>query len=71
MKQASCTTKKDDKMGGDVARVGEMINPYVLVGKPKGNRPLGLPRCRLQNIIKMGHKEIQCDLRGLNSCGSG
>jgi hypothetical protein len=30
------------EIGGHVARLGEMRNPYnILVGKPEGKRPLG------------------------------
>jgi hypothetical protein len=36
------------------ARIGEKRNPYrILVGKPEGKRPLGRPRRRLMNNIKM------------------
>jgi hypothetical protein len=30
----------------------------VLVGKPEGKRPLGRPRCRLENNIKMDLREV-------------
>ena len=30
----------------------------VLVGKPKGKRPLGRPRCRQEDNIKMGLQEV-------------
>jgi hypothetical protein len=30
----------------------------VLVGKPKGKRPLGKPRCRYEDGIRMNHREI-------------
>jgi hypothetical protein len=30
----------------------------VLVGKPEGKRPLGTPRCRWENNIKIYLKEI-------------
>ena len=30
----------------------------VLVGKPEGKRPLGRPRCRWENNIKMDLQEI-------------
>ena len=30
----------------------------VLVGKPEGNRPLGRPRCRLEDNIKMDLQEV-------------
>jgi hypothetical protein len=32
----------------------------VLVGKPEGNRPLGRPRCKRKNNIKMEHQEVVC-----------
>jgi hypothetical protein len=38
--------------------MGEKRNAYkILVGKPEGKRPLGKPRCRWVNNIKMylGH----------------
>jgi hypothetical protein len=28
--------------------------------KPEGKRPLGRPRCRCENDIRMYHKEIGC-----------
>ena len=30
----------------------------VLVGKPEGKRPLGRPRCRWEDNIKMGLQEV-------------
>jgi hypothetical protein len=39
---------------GKVARMGEKRNAYrILVGKPEGKRPLGRPRRRWSNTIKM------------------
>jgi hypothetical protein len=39
---------------GHVARMGEKRNAYrLLVGKPEGKRPLGRPRCRWVDNIKM------------------
>jgi hypothetical protein len=32
----------------------------VLVGKPEGKRPLGRPRCRLEDNIKMDLQEVGC-----------
>ena len=32
----------------------------VLVGKPEGKRPLGRPRCRWDDNIKMGLQEVGC-----------
>jgi hypothetical protein len=44
---------------GHVARRGEVRNMYrVLVGKPKGKRPLGRPRRRWEGGIKMDLGEI-------------
>lgn len=40
-----------------VAYMGEMINAYaVLVGIPEENIPLGIPRCRWVNNIKLDLK---------------
>jgi hypothetical protein len=42
-----------------VARMGEKRNVYrLLAGKPEGKRPLGRPRRRWMNNIKMGLLEI-------------
>jgi hypothetical protein len=30
----------------------------VLVGRPEGKRPLGRPRCRWEDNIKLDHREI-------------
>jgi hypothetical protein len=39
--------------------MGEKRNVYrLLVGKPEGKRPLGRPRCRWMNNIKMDLLEI-------------
>jgi len=32
----------------------------VLVGKPEGNRPLRIPRCRWKDNIKMDLQEVGC-----------
>jgi hypothetical protein len=40
--------------------MGQKRNAYkVLVGKPEGNRPLKIPRCRWEDNIKMDPKEIR------------
>jgi len=40
--------------GGHVARMGEERGVYrVLVGTPEGRRPLGRPRCRWVDNIRM------------------
>ena len=37
-------------------------NTYkILVGKPKGKRPLGRPRYRWEDIIEMDLREVDCD----------
>jgi hypothetical protein len=47
------------RWAGHVARMGEGINVYrVLVGKPEGKRPLGRPRRRWEDGIKMDLREI-------------
>jgi hypothetical protein len=39
--------------------MGEKKNAYrILVGNPEGKRPLGRPRCRWEDNIKMDLKEI-------------
>jgi hypothetical protein len=44
---------------GHVARMEEKRNAYrILVGKPKGKRPLGRPRCRWVDNIKIDLREI-------------
>jgi hypothetical protein len=41
---------------------GENKNAYmILVGKPKGKRPLGKPRCWWVDNIKMDPREIGWD----------
>jgi hypothetical protein len=38
--------------------VGEKRNAYrILVGKPEGNRPIGRPRCRWVDNIKMNLRD--------------
>jgi hypothetical protein len=42
-----------------VARIGEKKNAYrVFVGKPEGKRPLGRPRLRWRDRIKMDFGEV-------------
>jgi len=46
---------------GHVACMGERRGVYrVLVEKPEGTRPLGRPRRRWENNIKMDLKEMGC-----------
>jgi transposase len=45
-----------------VARMGEGRGAYrVLVGRPEGKRPLGRPRCRWVDNIKMNLRKIGTD----------
>jgi hypothetical protein len=42
-----------------VARMGEVRGAYnSLVGSPEGRRPLGRPRCKWEDNIKMNLREI-------------
>jgi hypothetical protein len=44
---------------GHVARMGEVRGAYIiLVGRPEGRRPLGRPRRRWEDNIKMDLREI-------------
>jgi hypothetical protein len=46
-------------MGGVSSTNGENMNVYrILVGKPEGKRPLGKPRRRWEDNIKMNLREI-------------
>ena len=46
---------------GHVARMGEEMGVYrVLVGKPEGRRPLGRPRRRWVDNVRMDLQEVGC-----------
>jgi hypothetical protein len=46
---------------GHVARMGETRGVYkILVGKPEGKRPLGRPKLRWEDNIKMDLQEVGC-----------
>jgi hypothetical protein len=50
------------RCAGHVARMGEGRGVYrVLVGRPEGKRPLGRPRRRWEDNIKMDLREIGID----------
>jgi hypothetical protein len=52
--------------------MGEVRGAYnILVGRPEGRRPLGKPRCRWEDNIKMDLREIGFLGFGLDSLGSG
>ena len=47
------------RWAGHVVRMGERRGVYrVLVGKSEGKRPLGRPRCRWEDNIKMDLQEV-------------
>jgi hypothetical protein len=48
------------RWAGHVARMGERRGAYrALVGKPEGRRPLGRPRRRWEDNIKIGLREVE------------
>jgi hypothetical protein len=52
--------------------MGEKRNAYrILVGKPEGQRPLGRPRRRWVDDIKMDLRDIDWEGMGLDRAGSG
>jgi hypothetical protein len=57
---------------GHVACMGEGRGVYrILVGRPKGKRLLGRPRCRWEDNIKIDLREIGIDWDKLDLAGSG
>ena len=57
------------RWAGHVARMGEGRGVYrVLVGEPEGRRPLGQPRRRWVDNIRMDLQEVGC---GLDWAGPG
>jgi hypothetical protein len=57
---------------GHVARMGEVRGAYnILAVKPEGMRPLGRPRRRWEDNIKMDHGKIWFGGCRLDSFGSG
>jgi hypothetical protein len=47
------------RWAGHVAHMEEVRGAYnILVGRPEGSRPLGRPRCRWEDNIKMDLREI-------------
>jgi hypothetical protein len=53
------------RWAGHVARMGKKRNAYsILVGKPEGKRPLGRPRRRWVDNIKIDLREIGWDRSG-------
>jgi len=55
------------RWAGHVARMGEKRGVCrVLVGKPEGKRPLGRPRRRWEDNIKMDLQEVECEVMDWN-----
>jgi hypothetical protein len=55
------TKSRRKRWAGHVARMGEGRGVYrYLVGKPEGKRPLGRPRRRWEDNIKMDLQEVGC-----------
>jgi len=49
------------RWAGHVARMEETSGVYrVLLGKPEGKRPLGRPRRRWEDNVKMDLQELGC-----------
>jgi hypothetical protein len=61
MKSLMIFKSRSVRCAGHVARMGERIDVYrVLMGKPEGKRPLGRPRRRWEDNIKMDLQEVGC-----------
>ena len=55
------TKSRRMRWAGHVARMGEEMGVYmVLLGKPEGKRPLGRPRRRWVDNIRMDLQEVRC-----------
>jgi len=51
---------KNDEMGGRIGAYGGRRGAYrVLVGRREGRRPLGRPRCRWEDNIKMDLQTVE------------
>jgi len=48
------------RWAGHVSRMGERGVYRVMLGKPEGKRPLGRPRRRWEDNIKMDLQEVGC-----------
>jgi hypothetical protein len=54
-------TSRRMRYSGHVARLGERRGVFRgLLGKLEGKRPLGRPRCRWEDNIKMDLQEVGC-----------
>ena len=53
-------SSQENRWAGHEARMGESRGAYrILVGKPEGWRPLGKPRRRWEDDIKMDLREVE------------
>jgi hypothetical protein len=60
------------RWAGHVARMGQHRKLYkVSVGKPEEKRPLGRPRCRWENVMRMDLREVFWGGGDVDSFGSG
>jgi hypothetical protein len=41
--------------------MGEMKNGFILIERPQRSRPLGMPRRRWKDNVKMNLREIGCE----------
>jgi len=58
------------RWAGHVVQTGERRGIYrVLVGKPEGKRPLGRPRCRWDDNIKMHLQEARSSWPRIGTSG--
>jgi hypothetical protein len=56
------TESRRMRWAGHVVRMGEGIGVYrVLVGRPEGKKPLGRPRHRWEDNIRLDLREIKID----------
>jgi hypothetical protein len=55
-------------MGRACSKNWEQSNSYrILVEKPEGKRPIGRPKCRWEDCIKMGLKRTRMERYGMDS----
>jgi hypothetical protein len=60
LKTVICSSSNEHEMGRAIARMGEKRNAYrLLVGKLEEKRPLGRPRRRWVDNIKLDLREIE------------
>jgi hypothetical protein len=58
------------RWAGHLARMGKGRGVYrVLVGRPEGKRPVGRPKRRWEDNIKLEFREIRMEGGQLNSAG--